>query len=122
MDEKEIREMFGMGELITPRQFRSLHLWFKWVADAANEAGIPMAQLIDIIRLNLPVTPLSFKEAIFKPVALQLYGRESTKDLLTTECIKLTDSFNLALNERLKLELTFPSEEQTDSYLKSLKQ
>ena len=65
---------------ITPKQFNSLHVWFRHCAQKLRDAGIDMRAIMAKRKVEVPVTEHSFKETCYKPLLAALEGKESTKD------------------------------------------
>lgn len=62
----------------TDPQKRSLHLWFRWVAECLNAHGIGMKALFAVREVDVPWTDVAVKEAIFRPVYSAVSGEKST--------------------------------------------
>lgn len=122
MDEKEIREIFGIKPERTLKQNKAMHLYFTLLSEAFNEAGLDLKDVLNEIRCSIPATPISVKEALWKPLMKLLTGKERTRDMDTTDITKVYEPLNLALGERLGIHVPFPDEKTTEAYLKSLKQ
>ena len=72
----------------TDSQNRSLHLWFRHVAKALNDAGIDQKATIDKLQtrgLDIPWTDSAFKENVWKPIYKAMSGNESTTDANRTD-------------------------------------
>lgn len=106
----------------TPKQHRALHLFFTILSDAFNESGLTVKDILEVINIGVKWTPVSVKESFWKPIQKALLNKESTKDLNTIEITKVVDVITEALGTRIGFEMPeFPSEEQTQAYLNSLK-
>jgi len=72
----------------TDTQNRSLHLWFRQVAKALNDAGIDQRATIEALQtrgLDVPWTDTAFKENVWKPIYKAMSGHESTTEAGRTD-------------------------------------
>ena len=104
---------------LTKTQFDSLHLWFEQIAIVLREQGHDMRKT-----LSYPIIPTkeSVKEMIFKPILMATTGKDSTKNLAKQrEIDDCVDIINKVFGE-MGIEIPpFPSQENTEVYLKSFK-
>ncbi len=121
--EKTFREAFNMPteKQRTAQQNAALHLYFTLLAEELNGAGYNLKTVLENIRMDIPVTPVSVKENIWKPIMKQMLGKESTTEMNRTDITTIWEALNLAFGTRLGVQVDFPSQEQTTSYLESLK-
>lgn len=72
----------------TDSQNNALHLWLRQVAEALNDAGF---SVMEVLRhdAEIPWTDVSAKELMWKPVQQAMYGHESTADAETPEYSKV---------------------------------
>jgi len=99
----------------TKRQNSAIHVYFQLIADAFQEAGID-ARLAFGKRLDVPVTPIMVKDVLWRYAQKKILGKESTKDLTTTEIDKVYDVVNRFLSENHKIYIPFPSIECDDRF------
>lgn len=95
----------------TPQQNAALHLDFRLIADALNDAGLEMNKVLTI---DIPWSPYSVKEHLWKPVMKAKTGKESTTQLDKTsgEIEEIHDIIMRRLGERFEIEyIPFPSED-----------
>ena len=90
------------GKLRTTRQNRALHLWFRMVAKALNEAGITWEQFFT--RFDFEFSEHIVKENIWRPVQIGATGKESTTELERQEVSFIYDQ----INERMPVHVPFP--------------
>lgn len=123
MNEQEIKKLFGIKEYPkrTKLQNKALHLYFSLLAEACSDAGYSLKKVLDNIHLDIPVTPVSAKESIWKPIQKEMLGKDSTTELDTTDITTIWEALNQALGSRLGIHVKFPSEEETQAYIDSLK-
>jgi hypothetical protein len=97
----------------TTSQNKSLHRWFRQIADKGNESGIGLRCLMDNIRVeDWPLTEENVKDT-FKVVMGACYpDKSSTTELSTAEMAHLVEIWIKFFGERIGLELPpFPSED-----------
>ena len=94
-----------MSELRSLTQNRALHLWFTFVANALNESGYVIQ---DLVKVERSWTMESFKELIYKHYLLKKYGKKSTTKMTKEEMDKIFDDINLWLAEKYQIHVPFP--------------
>lgn len=122
MNEQEIKQIFGIKtyQQRTVKQNRSLHLGLSMLADALNEAGLDQRKVLKP-SIAIPWDMISIKEQLFKPILNAVKHKESTTEMDTTDLTEIWDILFKHLGERFTIEyIPFPSEENTENYLKSL--
>ena len=90
------------------RQHNALHLLFRQLAQALNDAGHLQPHYFNP-DYEIPWTEDSIKNMFFKPIIQQMYDIDSTRKLSTTQ---LSDSANAmidAFNMKLGVFVPFPS-------------
>jgi len=90
------------------RQHNALHLLFRQLATALNEAGFMQKHPFNE-EFEIPWSENSIKELFYKPIIKQMYDIESTRKLGTTQ---LSESANVmidAINMKLGVFVPFPS-------------
>jgi hypothetical protein len=90
------------------RQHNALHLLFRQLSKALNDAGFMQKHPFNEA-FEIPWTENSIKEIFYKPIIKQMYDKDSTRKLGTTE---LSDSANVmidAINMKLGVFVPFPS-------------
>lgn len=111
-----------MEQQRTKKQNKSIHLFCRKLANELNGKGYYM-QMVLKPTYELRWDEKSVKEHLFKPVIKALYGLNSTTELSTKDVTKAHEQLMLMLMESPKLKeleyIDFPSEEQTENYLKS---
>lgn len=98
----------------TGKQNSSLHLDFTLIGNALNEAGLEMNKVLTI---DIPWSPYSVKEHLWKPVMKIKTGKESTTELDKTngEINEIHDIIMKKLGEKWGVEyIPFPSEEHSN--------
>ena len=94
----------------TALQNRSLHLYFTQVAEALNAAGLERKVTLNL-GADVPWTPETIKEVIWRTIQYKQTGKLSTTELSTTEYEKVYDTVNRFLGESFGVYVPLPSEE-----------
>lgn len=92
----------------TVQQNKALHLLFTHLATTLNEAGLDMRRTLKH-DIDIPWTPNSVKEFLWRPVQNAQLNKDSTTELTTTEIDQVFDTINKHLGERFGLHVPFPS-------------
>jgi hypothetical protein len=102
----------------TSTQNRALHLFFRMVSDALNDAGITHITTLrgaNDWEIESRWTSELVKESIWKPIQLAMFGTDSTTKLKTNEIDKIFETINLHFGE-MGIDVHFPN--QFDYFLK----
>jgi len=97
-------------------QNNSLHLWERQIADAYNEKGMTVEQVIKNFKMELFWTKESVHELIIHTAIQRMFGKRSTTELLKSgeEIEKLVDVVTL-FNSKIGIEyIPFPSENEME--------
>lgn len=81
----------------TPQQNKALHVDFRQISDALNDAGLDM-RLVLKPGVPIPWTPKSVKEYLWRPIQNAMYQKKSTTELAKQEEI---DSIHKTLMRHL---------------------
>ena len=92
----------------TTLQNRALHLFFANLSHHFNERGLDMRKVLNP-GIEIPWSPQTVKEYIWRPIQKALLLKESTKDLNTKDIDKVFDTINRHLGEKFGLTEPFPS-------------
>jgi hypothetical protein len=104
----------------TPKQNKSLHLWFRLLANELNQAGLDMKKVLKP-NVDIPWNEKTIKEYIWKPIQQAIILEESTTKMNTGDMTKIWEVINKHIGEKFGVEVPpIPSEEQTKNYLQSL--
>ena len=68
----------------TLKQNKSLHLLMTHIADELNESGLSMMRVLSR-QAEIPWTPTSAKDYLFRPFIHAMYSKDSTTKLTTKE-------------------------------------
>lgn len=92
----------------TSKQNRALHLYFRLLAEALNEAGYDMKAVIRK-EVDIPWTMESVKEYLWRPIQKQYILEKSTVQLSTKNIDEIYDIVNRVIGERTGVFIPFPS-------------
>ena len=105
-----IADVKGMKALITALQMRSIHLYFRLLAEALNAAGMDMKAVMAKISKNamIPWSASAVKERLWRPVMFDTYEKESTTQLETNEISVVYEALNQVTVNQLGIGIPFP--------------
>lgn len=107
----------------TNQQSKAIHKYLTMVADELINQGQTMQNVVKKIRrAEITPTTVSIKEIVWKPLQKALLGKDSTTELTTAEVTKVYKVMSMWLAKEFNISLPFPSEEETENYLKSYEQ
>lgn len=92
----------------TITQNAALHLYFRLVADALNEAGLDMKAVLNP-DVQIPWSPQSVKAYMWKPILRIQLQKHSTTEMTTKEIDIVYDTMNRHLGEKTGIYIPFPS-------------
>ncbi len=97
-------------KLRTEQQNKALHLYFQWLADELNNAGLDMRKTLKP-EIDIPWSKSSVKEYMWKPVQKMVLDKNSTTQLKKgeKEIDKVYDTLNRYLLEKFGVHIPFPS-------------
>lgn len=96
-------------KLRTNLQNKSLHLWFTHLSNALNDAGLSTVKVLELKKADIPWTPVTVKELLFKQLMEAMYQKTSTTQLTTKELTKVSEVLTRHLAEKLGLQVDWPS-------------
>lgn len=99
----------------TLQQNKALHKYFELLADELNDVGLDMKKVITV---DVPWSPETIKEWIWKPVQRAQLLKESTTEMTTAEVNKVYETVNRLMAEKFGVSVPFPGleEEMFNSY------
>ena len=92
----------------TAQQNKSLHLYFTYLAAGLNASGFDMKKTLKE-SVEIPWTPETVKEWLWRPIQQAQLGKESTTDLTTKDIDAVYDTLNRHLGQTTGLYVAFPS-------------
>ena len=98
-------------KLRTPRQNNSLHLYLELVAEALNDAGYSIQEVLKNFTMELDWSKESVKEILWRTAQKKMLGKKSTTELRKQEDIdKVFEAMTRFLGEKLQIEyIPWPS-------------
>ena len=101
-------------ELRTIRQNSALHVYFRQVAQALNDAGYSIQEVLKNFTMELEWSETSVKEVLWRSAQKRMFAKESTTKLSKQKEIDLIyESMNRFLGEKLHIEsIPFPNLEE----------
>ena len=92
----------------TLKQNKALHLWFTQLAQNLNDHGMDMRRTLKP-GVDIPWTPETVKEYIFRPIMRAQLNKSSTTELTTKEIDAVFDTISKYLGENIGVHQDFPS-------------
>ena len=92
-------------------QNKAMHKYFTLLSEKFNESGLDMRVVLKP-SIEIPWTPTSVKEFLWRPVQLAMLDKYSTKELDTKEIDKVYNTLNRFIGEKHKFYIPFPSVEE----------
>jgi methyltransferase-like protein len=93
----------------TTRQNNALHKYFELLAEALNDAGMDMREVLKP-SIDIEWTTNNVKEYLWRPIQMALLKKESTADLNTTDLDKVYETLTRHLGEKFGIYVEFPNE------------
>jgi len=84
----------------TLTQNAAMHLFFGWLADALNDAGLDMRRTLKP-EVDLPWNPASVKEHLWRPIQHAMTDKRSTTEITTVEPTEIHAVLSRHLGEKL---------------------
>lgn len=92
----------------TLKQNAALHKFYEHLSETLNVAGLEMSVVLSK-RPNVPWTPSTVKELLWRPIQTAQLGKRSTTELTTREIDLVFDTLNRFLATEFHLHEPFPS-------------
>lgn len=92
----------------TLKQNSALHLYFTYLADELNDAGLDMRKTLKP-EIDIPWSARTVKEHLWRPIMKAQLKKESTTELTTKEIDKVFQTITRHLSEKFGLSVEFPS-------------
>ena len=94
----------------TNQQNKALHVYFELVAEALNDAGLDIQEVISHAKIDIPWSKESVKELLWKTIQRSIYKKDSTTQLTKLQEIdKIYDVLNRFLAKLGVESVNFPS-------------
>ena len=95
----------------TIKQNASLHKGFELLAEALNDSGYEMKAVLEAKSVDVPWSPATIKEVLYRPIMVAMLDKHSTTELDTTEISDVWDVLIRHLGENFGIIVEFPSDE-----------
>lgn len=92
----------------TKQQNKALHVLFRLLSDALNEAGLDMRKTLKP-EVDIPWSAQSVKEFLWRPVQEAQLNKHSTTELTTKELDEVFETINRYIGEKHGVHIPFPS-------------
>lgn len=92
----------------TEKQNNALHLYFRMIAEALNDAGLDMKVVLKP-EVDIPWTEDSVKKFLWKPIQEIYLTKKSTTELNTEEINKVYEILTRHIGEKFGIFVKFPS-------------
>lgn len=94
----------------TLTQNSALHLYFRMLADALNDAGLDQRKTLKP-NVEIPWNETAIKELVWRPIQLAVVSKESSAELTTAEVQEVYEVLNRHLASRFGISLPWPERE-----------
>lgn len=95
----------------TLQQNKALHKFYELLAEDLNTAGLDMKRTLKE-QVDIPWTPVTIKEYLWRPIQDAMLHKESTTELTTKEVNDVYEVLIRHLGEKFNITTAFPSEEK----------
>lgn len=92
----------------TIQQNKAMHLYFRLLAEALNDAGYDMKKTLKPT-IDIPWSPETIKEYLWRPVLNGYRLKTSTAEMSKTDIDTIYDIVNKTIGERTGVFIPFPS-------------
>ena len=92
----------------TIQQNKALHLYFTWMANTLNDAGLDMRKTLKP-EIEIPWNGKTVKEYLWRPIQELQLRKTSTTELTSDEIDVVYNTLNRFLGEKLGVQVDFPS-------------
>jgi hypothetical protein len=92
----------------TLQQNKAMHKYYTMLADKLNESGLDMKKVLKP-GIDIPWSPTSVKEFLWRPIQDAMLDKESTRALTTDEVDKIYRVLDRHLGEKLGIHVEFPN-------------
>ena len=94
----------------TIQQNKSMHRYFRLLAEALNDAGLDARKTLKP-GVDIPWTPEMVKDLLFRPIMKAMTGKSSTTQMDTVDPSQVHAVLDLHTSERFGITISWPSEE-----------
>lgn len=101
-------EITAVDELRTTRQNSAMHKYYELLASELNESGLSMMKVLKK-DAEIPWTPDSIKNFLWRPIQEAQTGKKSTTRLNTKEVSEVYETLNRHLGDKFSVHVPFPT-------------
>lgn len=101
--------MDGVKKRRTPAQNRSLHLYLTLLSEALNDSGYDIKRVLSGNEVEIPWTPESAKELLWRQIQVVMFGVESTAKLNSAQCTRVHEVLSRHLSSKFGIFVPWPS-------------
>ena len=94
----------------TLSQNAALHLYYRMLAEALNDAGLDARKTLKP-EIEIPWTPEMIKDLLWRPIQEAMTGKHSTTELNTVDPSEIYQVLDRHLGEKFAIHVPFPSHE-----------
>ena len=95
----------------TARQNRALHVYFRLLGEALNDAGLDQRKVLKP-SIDIPWTTESTKNHLFRPIMEAMFEINSTRKLERKQVSEVYDVLNENISTRYGVHVAFPEDRQ----------
>ena len=92
----------------TLTQNAAMHVYYGLLADALNDAGLDMKHVLKP-EIDIPWTPFSVKDHLWRPIQQVMEGKESTTELNTVDIQEVYNVLSRHMSEKFGINVSWPS-------------
>ena len=89
-------------------QNKSMHKYFRLLADELNDAGLDMKKVLKP-EINIPWTEENVKNHLWREIQIAMFDKQSTTQLTTVETTEVYKVLDRHLGEKLGVHVEWPS-------------
>lgn len=105
------------------RQNSAIHKYLEMVAHELANQGQTIQSIVKKVNMvEITPTTQTIKEIIWRPIQEIVIGKKSSTELTTAEVNQVYDIISMFLSKNFEIYLPFPSQKETEEYLKSFTQ
>ena len=98
--------------MISEPQRGALHLYCERLAEALNDAGFEMKEVLKVKQVDVPWTKTSVKEVLWKPIMEAMTHHKSTEEMSKPEVSDVYEVLNRHIAEHFGISVEWPHREE----------
>lgn len=96
----------------TDQQQKALEVFFRELAEALNDAGFEMKEVLAVKEVDIPWTQDLVKNVLWRPIQEAMLEKHSTTQLEINEVSRVYDVLDRHISSHFGVHVPFPSEEE----------